>query len=178
MDVSASDFPEIRWHGHWIWVPEDRVEPGMALFPDPKDRHQETHGLFRTTFALATVPTRVPARLTADSRYTLFANGREVSRGPARSQPRRMQYDLVDLAPFLRVGDNVIAVYVKFYGRANSFYMPAVANSILGKSGRPSGPRPFRPVMRPALSLRNGNGWSTSWAQGFWPDWVFWCGAG
>ena len=44
MEVNASDFPEIRWHGNWIWVPEDKVEPGMALFPDPKDRHRETHG--------------------------------------------------------------------------------------------------------------------------------------
>ena len=76
-----------------------------------------------------------PARLTADSRYVLYVNGREISRGPVRSQPRRMMYDMVDLAPALQRGTNTIAVVVKSYGRGNSFYMPAVPNTGLGKSG-------------------------------------------
>ena len=72
------------------------------------------------------------ARITADSRYVLYVNGQEVSRGPVRSQPRRMMYDLVDLAPYLKAGENLIAVYVKYYGRPNSFYIPPVPNSGLG----------------------------------------------
>jgi hypothetical protein len=95
----------------------------------------ESHGLFRRVFSLAAVPARVPARVTADSRYALFVNGREISRGPARSQPRRMLYDLFDLAPALQVGENVVAVYVKYYGRPNSYYIPAVPNTGLGKTG-------------------------------------------
>jgi len=134
--VSPSDFPEIRWKGHWIWVPEDKVEMSMGIgLGDPQSAHEASSGLFRKSFALDTVPDRVPARITADSRYALYVNGREVSRGPVRSQPRRMMYDLVDLAPVLNVGENVIAVYVKDYGRANSFYIPAVPNSGLGKTG-------------------------------------------
>jgi alpha-L-rhamnosidase len=132
--ITASDFPGIRWKGHWIWVPEDQVKVEMTLggslsLPEP------SHGLFRKAFALETVPDRVPARITADSRYALYVNGERISRGPIRSQPRRMMYDLVDLAPALRAGENVIAIYVKFYGKPNSFYLPPVANSGLGKSG-------------------------------------------
>ena len=44
--------------------------------------------LFRKTIRLDSVPERVPARVTADSRYVLFANGQEVFRGPIRSQRR------------------------------------------------------------------------------------------
>ncbi|MCL5995387.1 MAG: alpha-L-rhamnosidase N-terminal domain-containing protein, partial [Chloroflexi bacterium] len=132
--VTPHDFPEIRWNGHWIWVPEDKIEMSFGLGGMVEPR-KESHGLFRKTFTLAAVPERVPARITADSRYALYVNGQEVSRGPARSQPRRMMYDLVDLAPALKAGENLIAVYVKYYGRPCSFYIPAVPNSGLGKTG-------------------------------------------
>jgi len=134
--VTPDDFAEIRWKGHWIWVPEEQAAPGdmMASFgaQGPRD---ETHGLFRKTFELVQVPDRAPARITADSRYLLWVNGQEVYRGPVRSQPRRLHYDLFDLSPYLRVGTNVIAVYVKYYGTPRSYWMPAVPNMALGKSG-------------------------------------------
>jgi len=134
--VSAADFSEIRWKGHWIWVPEDKVGVVMGLgLSDEQGGRKESNGLFRKSFTLDAVPARVPARFTADSRYVLYVNGQELSRGPVRSQPRRMTYDLVDLGPALQVGENVIAVYVKLYSRANSFYIPAVPNSGLGKTG-------------------------------------------
>jgi alpha-L-rhamnosidase len=134
LSITASDFSEIRWKGHWIWAAEDKIEFTFSL-GGPPEPHKESHGLFRKSFSLASVPERVPARLTADSRYALYVNGQEVSRGPVRSQPRRMMYDLVDLALALKTGENVIAVYVKFYSGANSFYIPAVANTGLGKTG-------------------------------------------
>ncbi len=135
VQVNVSDFPEIRWQGHWIWVPEDPVEPSFGFGGGAFDSRPDSHGLFRKTWQLAAVPARVPARITADSRYVLYVNGQEVSRGPARSQPRRMMYDLFDLSPYLRVGQNTLAVWVRYYGRPNSFYIPAVPNSGLGKTG-------------------------------------------
>jgi alpha-L-rhamnosidase len=134
--VSLPDFPEIRWYGHWIWVPEDKIEISAGVGPSGQQGGRKaSHGLFRKSFALDAVPERVPARITADSRYALYVNGQEVSRGPARSQPRRMMYDLVDLAPALQAGENVIAAYVKYYGQANSFYIPPVPNAVLGQTG-------------------------------------------
>src|ERR671933_76522 len=133
--VTPQDFPEIRWHGHWIWVPEEPVEPGGFLSAAIDPHAKEAHGLFRKTVRIDRVPERVPARITADSRYALFANGQEVFRGPIRSQPRRLQYDLFDLAPYLRPGENVLAIYVKYYGTPKSYWMPAVPNLTLGKTG-------------------------------------------
>jgi alpha-L-rhamnosidase len=133
--VSPADFPEARWRGHWIWVPEQPVEPapGWAA-PFEMDR-PEAHALFRRGLGLSTVPARVPARITADSRYRLLVNGEEVGRGPVRSQFRRLHYDLYDLAPFLRAGANELAVYVKYYGRERAFWMPAIPNRTLGRTG-------------------------------------------
>lgn len=133
--ITPHDFPEIRWRGHWIRVPEDPVEPHPPFASTVSPAAPEAHGLFRKTLHLDSVPERVPARATADSRYALFVNGREVSRGPIRSQPRRLHYDLFDLAPYLRPGANVLALYVKYYGTPKSYWMPAVPNMTLGRTG-------------------------------------------
>jgi len=133
--VTPQDFSEIRWRGHWIWVPKEPILPGSPFPGGPKPPAQESHGLFRKTVQLDQVPERVPARITADSRYALFINGNEVFRGPIRSQPRRMHYDLFDLAPYLQTGTNVLAVYVKYYGIPKSYWQPAMPNMTLGKSG-------------------------------------------
>jgi alpha-L-rhamnosidase len=85
--------------------------------------------MFRKTFDLEVVPAEAPTRVTADSRYVLWVNGREVGRGPARSQPSRLRYDSHDLAQYLSAGPNVIAVLVTYYGRPMSFWQPAPAAS-------------------------------------------------
>lgn len=133
--VTPSDFPEIRWHGHWIWTAEDKIHAGIGFPGEEQGSDKESNALFRKTFHLDNVPARAPARITADSRYALYVNGREVSRGPVRSQPRRLQYDLFDLAPYLKQGDNTLAVFVRFYGRTTAFYAPPASNNGLGKTG-------------------------------------------
>jgi alpha-L-rhamnosidase len=133
--VTPHDFSEIRWRGHWIWVPEEPVEPSGFWSSDVDPQADESHGLFRKKVHLDRVPRRVPARVTADSRYQLYVNGQEVCRGPVRSQSRRLYYDLLDLASFLHSGENVVAIYVKYYGIPQSFWMPAVPNNTLGKTG-------------------------------------------
>ncbi|MCA9906380.1 MAG: hypothetical protein KC547_21140, partial [Anaerolineae bacterium] len=130
-EVTPADFDAIRWRGHWVWVPEEPVQGGNPVTGTRGDGH-EAHGLFRRHVTLDAVPSRVPARMTADSRYVLYVNGKEVFRGPLRSQPRRMIYDMFDLAPYLHAGENVIAVYVKYLGLATSTWMPAVPNATLG----------------------------------------------
>ena len=133
--VTPRDFPEIRWRGHWIWVPEEPITPSGFMSAGINPQAPEAHGLFRKTVHLDRVPDRVPTRITADSRYALFVNGQEISRGPIRSQPRRLYYDLLDLAPLLQPGANVLAIYVKYYGTPKSYWMPAVPNMTLGKAG-------------------------------------------
>jgi hypothetical protein len=51
-------------------------------------------------------------------------NGAEVSRGPVRANPRRQPYDAVDLAPYLRAGENVIAAIAWRYDGATAWWLP------------------------------------------------------
>jgi alpha-L-rhamnosidase len=132
--ITPADFSALRWRGHWIWA--EPVQPG-GFMPGAAETgpRPEARGLFRKTFTLDTVPARVPARITADSRYALYVNGELVGRGPVRCQPRRLHYDMYDLAPYLEAGENTIAAYVVYYGIARSFWQPASPNVTLGRTG-------------------------------------------
>jgi hypothetical protein len=151
-------------------VPEEPIEPGSPFPGGATPPSKEAHGLFRTTFDLDRVPERAPARITADSRYALFANGREVFRGPIRSQPRRLHYDLFDLAPYLQPGENVLAVYAKYYGTPTSYWMPAVPNMTLGKSGilvfEANLGAAGRLVSDATWKARKAEAWTDDWRRG------------
>ena len=119
------------WRASWIWFERPAIVATTATRPELADPHG-TVGLFRRTVDVARVPTRVPCRIWADGRYVLEVNGVEVARGPVRSDPRRAHYDVVDLAPFLRPGTNVIAMTARHYGEATSWWTPVPPTYSLG----------------------------------------------
>ena len=67
---------------------------------------------FRNTFELKEVPASQAVYVSADNRYRLFINGRQVSSGPARGSLSYWRYETLDIAPFLTRGMNVIAAEV------------------------------------------------------------------
>jgi len=87
----------------WIWLPGQRTLPNTFV-------------LFRRAFQLAARPERAVLSIAADSRYRLSVNGRRVQWGPAPCDPRWLDVDRADIAPFLDAGQNVIGVEVLFYG--------------------------------------------------------------
>lgn len=105
-------FPVGRWRARWIWAPA------------PDGLHGRRTVALRRDLDLGRVPTHLPVRVCADSRYVLLVNGVEVRRGPTRGNPRRRRTDVVDLAPHLQLGTNVIAALVTFYGTPRSWWMP------------------------------------------------------
>ncbi|MFM8971205.1 MAG: hypothetical protein ACKOOG_00895, partial [Actinomycetota bacterium] len=120
-----------RWRSVWIW---DRI-PGIVaetatrpVLTDPTDHV----ALLRRTVSVPAVPEHAPARIWVDGRYCLRVNGVEVARGPVRSDPRRSHYDVVDLAPHLRVGENVLAITARHFGAATSWWMPVPPTYALG----------------------------------------------
>ena len=125
------DFPPGRWRARWIWSEPTPLQFEGATTSLDRDRAR-TEALLRRTFVLDKVPASVPARCTADSRYALWVNGLEVTRGPVRGHWMRMHVDHFDLAPYLRVGANVIAVQARHYAKANPWWMPAVPTFGLG----------------------------------------------
>ncbi|KQN90745.1 hypothetical protein ASE90_16740 [Sphingomonas sp. Leaf67] len=72
---------------------------------------------FRRELTLRSRPARMMVRVSADNRFVLYVNGQRVAAGPARGDLDHWRYERVDLAPFLRVGANVIAAEVWSDGR-------------------------------------------------------------
>jgi hypothetical protein len=75
---------------------------------------------FRKQVTIESVPDKAPTRIAVDSKYWLWVNGEQVvweggvKRGPNR---RDTYYDQVDIAPYLKQGENVIAVLVWYFGK-------------------------------------------------------------
>lgn len=78
----------------WIWCATDAGEPPRRA-------------TFRFTLRLATPPQQAWFALTADHRFALSVNGLDVARGTYWRVPQ-----LVDIAPFLRTGENHLEVDV------------------------------------------------------------------
>ena len=60
--------------------------------------------------------TRASIKITADTRYWLYINGKRVARGPAKGYPATQPYDRLDITPYLQKGRNAIAVLVHIFG--------------------------------------------------------------
>jgi hypothetical protein len=71
---------------------------------------------FRRRVALDQVPSRLIVHVSADQRYLLHVNGRRVGTGPGRGNPEHWPFQTYDIAPWLRLGENVIAATVWNFG--------------------------------------------------------------
>ncbi|MDO4587132.1 MAG: alpha-L-rhamnosidase C-terminal domain-containing protein [Planctomycetia bacterium] len=75
---------------------------------------------YRKTIELDAVPEKAICRIACDSKYWLYINGQnvvfegELKRGPT---PSDSYFDVVDIKPFLKEGQNCIAVLVWFFGK-------------------------------------------------------------
>ncbi len=75
--------------------------------------------VFRREFEADRVPDRAEAVIAAETRYSLWLNGREVvlDGGLFReSAPGRGWADCVDLAPYVKQGKNLLVIWVHYYG--------------------------------------------------------------
>ena len=93
----------MEWKGKWIWDSGEARPVNYYLY-------------LRKVFELPSKPIEALANVCADSRYKLFVNGKFVSRGPVRSDPRWQYYDVVDITPYLTPGKNVVGAIVHHLG--------------------------------------------------------------
>jgi alpha-L-rhamnosidase len=102
------------WEAHWIWRKQKDYSP-----------YNQTV-IARKGFRLDQ-PERAVLRITADSFYRLFINGRWVNDGPFRSWPEHFQYDVIDATPYLFQGENEIVVMARYYGVGDFHRVPKQA---------------------------------------------------
>ncbi len=88
------------------------------IWSSPVNDGKQIYVAFRKSFDLQETSTPAILKLFADSRYMLWINGKYVLRGPCRFNPRRPEYDVVNVLPFLKKGRNVIVVLAHNYGNA------------------------------------------------------------
>lgn len=75
---------------------------------------------YRKNFMLDEVPATAVAKIAVDSKYWLYVNGQMVvfegglKRGP---NPKDTYYDEVDLKPYLKKGNNQLAILVWYFGK-------------------------------------------------------------
>ena len=90
---------------NWIWIPDwgakDQAGAGIVCF--------------RKNVWLSREVKKADIEITADSRYKLYLNGVLVEFGPMKGDDQVWYLDSIDLAPYLRVGANVLAVEVLSY---------------------------------------------------------------
>lgn len=77
-----------------------------------EDRRENRLVLYRGTISIRKRPEVYPLTISADSRYKLWINGTFVSFGPAKGDSEMRYYDTVEIAPYLHIGNNAIAVAV------------------------------------------------------------------
>lgn len=88
-----------KWTALWV------THPGAA---------QRAYGVyhFRKKVKLSARPSSYIIHVSADNRYRFFVNGKPVCFGPARGDLYNWYFETIDIAPFLKAGDNVLAALV------------------------------------------------------------------
>ncbi len=93
----------------WIWIKswkaEDKEEPALVLF--------------RRAFRIAGEPEKAVLKISADSRYKLYINGKLIEIGPSRGDSQVWFFDEIDFLSYLTEGENVLAVQVLRYPLAH-----------------------------------------------------------
>jgi len=98
---------------NWIWISslsEKINDEAMLIY-------------FRKKLNLEKEVTSCIIRISADTRYKLYVNGELVELGPMKGDNQAWFYDEVDIAPYLKTGENILAAevlrYPVLHGRGN-----------------------------------------------------------
>ena len=100
----------MEWKAKWIWIKGEEKPRNFFL-------------MCRKSFSLAEGLSSAKLYITADSRYVLYINGERVGQGPPRAFPWRFHYDAYEVGPYLRPGENVVAVLVHHLGHSTFQYV-------------------------------------------------------
>ncbi len=99
------------WIAKWIWDKDNLKEKNVWMN-------------FHKKFILDKIPEQLTANISADSKYWLYINGKNVvfdgsvKRGPDKNSG---YYDSIDIAPYLKEGENSICALVWFWDNETSY---------------------------------------------------------
>jgi len=106
--ASLDGYKKTDWTAKWIWQATSGAN---------------TYAAFRKTFSLSSKPEKAVASIAAESKYWLWVNEELVvyDGGPKRGPtPYDTYYENVDLAEYLKQGENLIVALVAYNGRSGN----------------------------------------------------------
>lgn len=123
------------WAGGWL------PEKSRWIWAQGAERPPNGYVCFRRNFAQDGEVQSARLRVTADSRYIVYLNGRMAGRGPVLTEPRFKQFDEYDVTDFVRRKANCLAALVLHRGSGSYRVMPARGGllaqlEIVERSGR------------------------------------------
>ena len=139
------------WQASWIWAAREQYD-------GYNDMIEARRGFDLGECASASM------RITADTYYRLFINGQWVNDGPGRSWPDHYQYDVIDVKPYLKTGENEIRVLAKFFGIGTFHQLPVEAGLLAQLDVLDSAGNPVASVVTDGTwEVRDARGWA-KWA--------------
>jgi hypothetical protein len=98
----------------WIPPPTEESENSHTNTNEAGKTSDKTISVgFRKQFTIQQQPVKAQLHIFADSHYLLWVNGQYLLRGPCRFDPKRPEYDTVDIKHLLQKGLNTLAVLVQ-----------------------------------------------------------------
>jgi len=93
---------------------------------------------FRKTFKLKAKPDESIINISADNRYRLFVNGNAVCFGPERADFEYWPYDTIDIASFLKPGNNILAAVVWNFGELKPWAQFSIKTAFIVQGNSPN----------------------------------------
>ncbi len=105
INYEGKDFTQLKhaWTAQWITHPTESTLDSRVF-------------LFRRNFNLIKQPENFIIYISADNRYRLYVNGTYIVSGPSLSDINNYRYETVNIAKYLKIGENVIAAEVVNFG--------------------------------------------------------------
>ena len=127
-------------------LPHEKINPNLlnnhwkAQWITHPDESLLDYGVFhfRKSFKLNEQPGKFIIHISADNRYRLFVNGKAVCSGPARSDPEHWSFESIDIASFLKPGNNVLAAVVWNFGELKPWAQFTIKTAFIVQGNSPS----------------------------------------
>jgi hypothetical protein len=146
LSASSSTGDAIGITAKWIWRKQDSYT-----------KYNDTI-IARKAFDLPAVASAQLA-ITADTRYRLFINGAWVNDGPCRSWPDQYQYDVIDVTPHLKIGENEIRIIAKYFGVGTFHQIPKQAGLLAQLDVQTKDGKSIRVITDETWEAASASGW-------------------